>query len=103
MTSGITTAYILDPSDASVLTDVDVSTLSSGDVVTFDYSLDSNNNYSFTADAGGSSFTAGYLNEAPLPINSSDGQISMVDGWLDGSGGSANAWVFDKIGNINLG
>jgi hypothetical protein len=102
-TSGLTTAYILDPSDGSVLASKDVSSLTAGDVVTFDTELTSGSDYVFAGDAGGASYTGGYLNNAPFTIESADGKISMIDGWFDGAAGNANAWLYEDIGNINTG
>jgi hypothetical protein len=89
-TSGQTTAYLYEDTDGSddsislgnQLDSKDISSLGSGDTVNLTGSVSSGSDYAVLMDAGGSTFTAGYLGVGNSQYTSTD--IDMVGGY-DGS------------------
>lgn len=61
-TSGLTTAYVYDLANDSLLNSVDISGKSSGDIFEISASFQSGESYSLVCDAGGASYTLGALN-----------------------------------------
>ena len=76
-TSGVTRAYLRDHTAESLIDDVDISNLSSGDAFTFDdVNLESENDYSITVGAEGSSYDLGFRRgETDYPYTSDDVDI----------------------------
>ena len=108
-TSGVTKAYIYDFSDGTLIADVDISSLSGGDAFTFGASIEANEQYSFVADAEGSSYTNGRFDGTTdlYPIDSPDGNLSFTGsieagGGLTGFGNNTHANVFREVGNVGF-
>ena len=102
-TGNITRAYIYDVSDGSLVSDVDVSSLSSGDIVTFDLGdgqLDADQDYNVVADAEGDTVDYGRFNDPDLPYESDDGKLSIVDGASGEQDTSGNVNTFVRVGNL---
>ena len=93
-----------DDTYGETIASVDISSLTSGDVVTFEESdlsrdLDDSTRYGFTI----TSFSdAGYLDSPPYAIESNDGVLAMEDGTTGSGGTQDRAYAFVEIGNINL-
>jgi hypothetical protein len=103
-TTGSTIAY-LEETDGTVLSNVDISGLSSGDVVTFsDVSLDADSEYRMLMDADGSNWTYGqYKNQSQSEFVSDDGNLSVINDYIEGSGRLVPTFAgWSEIGNITL-
>lgn len=77
-TSNATTAYALKSSDFSVMESVDISTLSAGDAFSIGANFQSGTNYIIGVDAGGSSFTVGFVSDSGV-VNGTD--IDILGGY----------------------
>jgi len=107
MGSGMTRAYLYRMSDAQLLSDVDISNLTNGDIVTFGLNspLSANTEFALTVDAEGSEFTIGYNALEPdgtfsPPYSSAD--VSIVDGASDGAVRTDNSHAFVEVGNLGF-
>ena len=101
--SSFSTAYLETANNDPIAT-LDVSSNSTGDVITFNgVDLPSANDYYLSLDNDGSSWTAGYDGDPTFSYASSDGQLGIAKGYRD-STGETTSFIggFDKIGNINL-
>jgi len=97
-----TKAY-LQETDGTVIDTVSTN-LTAGDVVTFDNAnLSANTKYDIVADAEGSDYAFGTAQpDDGLPHTSSDGNLSIIAGWNDGSVNNEDTRFFITVGNINL-
>lgn len=103
-TANATKAYLTD-TNQTVIETVDVSGLTSGDVFTFSQAnLSKNTSYYMYMDAEGSSFSGGFYSEPRFPYTSSDGNLEITAGLLDGEeqGSIFNISCISEIGNLNL-
>ena len=100
--SGTTRAYLLDADDGSLIDDVDISELSSGDAFTFkDVGLQDGEKYFITLDAEGSSYTLGFAeDEENYPYTSDD--VDITDRVEDGSVKSGQIWAINDVGNVGF-
>jgi hypothetical protein len=103
LASGFSSAYIGTHSNNSVMKTKDVSSLSSGDIFTFDVNLSSNTDYFIALDNNGSSFTVGENRTASNPTTSNDGILTIKGKYSDSTSinTSKNANIL-SIGNIGF-
>jgi len=98
-----TRAYIYRVSDGTLMGDADISTLTSGDVITVNLdNILSSGDYNFVLDAEGSQFNTAYDDFPSFPYTSSDGNLSIINGALNATDTVPNAFFLLTIGNINL-
>jgi len=102
--SDVTTAYVYRVSDGNLMGSADISALTGGDSFTIDLNtpLTSGDTYNFVVDAGGSSYTFGFLNGGSYPYISSDGDLSIVDGAAGTTGTDSNVNALNDIGNTGF-
>ena len=102
-TSGVTRAYLYDWDEEnetrSLITDIDISDKSSGDVFAFeDVELDEGEEYLITIDAEGSEYDQGFdLDGDDYPYESED--IDIVARWRRGSRNLNSVHAINNIGN----
>jgi hypothetical protein len=98
-TSGLTQARVYDLSDNSLLNTNDISSLSAGDSFVIEADFVTGNDYSLVADAEGSSYTSGYVNNtASNSYTSSDFDIPSS---ISNDTESGNAYSnLNPIGNV---
>ena len=105
MGSDATRAYIYRVSDGNLLGDVDISSLSAGDTLTFDLSSDlvSGESYNIVLDAEGSEYLQGINNDPDFPYVSSDGDLT-IESAGSGETGSTTGFVssFSEVGNVGF-
>jgi len=101
-TSGATTARLEDNSDGSLIADVDISELSSGDVFTFDdVNLSANKKYNILLNAGGSAYVNGYYDGgANYPYTSDN--VDIVARMYKGSEGTINPINISEVGYLGF-
>lgn len=102
--SGQTRAYLYRDSDGQLMGDSDISSSTSGDVITvgLDTNLQSGTKYNFLVDAEGADFTRGYDSGANFPYTSSNGDLAIVTGSNDPQSTLDTSYAFIRVGNINL-
>lgn len=106
-TTGATRAYLYrddDPTDDSAITliaDIDISGLSSGDAFTFDnVDLPSGNEYWITLDAEGSTYDRGFFSASNYEYTTSD--IDIIGRILDGSRSANVPTAVNDVGNVGF-
>lgn len=84
-TKGFTRAQIIRLSDENVITTKDVSGLSSGDIITFDTTLQQGTNYAVVLDAEGGNYTSATEDNPNLPYTGQNIDIDIVGGVYSGT------------------
>jgi hypothetical protein len=101
-TSGATTARLEDNSDGSLITDVDISKLSSGDTFTFNgVDLVANKKYNILLNGGGSDYVNGYYDKGASYPYTSDG-VDIVARIYKGDQDTVNPINISEVGDLGF-
>jgi hypothetical protein len=101
--SGGSTAYIYRVSDGQLKGQTDISGLAAGDTFTIkNVNLAANTDYNFVLDNNGSVFSNGNFDSPSLPITSSDGDLSIINGGAGKQSTSGSLSNFVRVGNVGF-
>jgi len=94
---------VIGDTNGTILARESVVGLSANDVVTFTgVNLSANNSYHVSLEStDGDTFDYAYNTSPSFPYTSSDGNLSIINGWVNGSTNSS-PYCISEIGNINL-
>lgn len=96
-TSGFSRARLYDYSSNSYVKSKDVSGLTAGDTVRFDYTYIANNEYGFEIDDNGASYTQGYPSSYGYPYTGSE--LDIINRSIGGSQTTNNPNNVNDVGN----